>query len=74
MSINLEIDKVACETRENLKLSDSATVVDEPDAAPANGALGRLAACYMSWKSKLNIPALGYGVRNGLGFTKIHSD
>ena len=52
---------------EELGLSASGIIDEEEEPGLGNGGLGRLAACYMDSLSRLEIPAIGYGIRYEYG-------
>ncbi|HEX4169533.1 MAG TPA: glycogen/starch/alpha-glucan phosphorylase [Bryobacteraceae bacterium] len=65
--LNLGIEAPAKKAIEELGL-DYQTIIDqEEEPGLGNGGLGRLAACYMDSLARLEIPAIGYGIRYEFG-------
>jgi glycogen phosphorylase len=65
--INLGIFDQAREAVEMLGLDLGALIEQEEEPGLGNGGLGRLAACYLDSLARLEIPAIGYGIRYEFG-------
>jgi glycogen phosphorylase len=65
--INLDIYDQAREAVEMLGLDLGALIEQEEEPGLGNGGLGRLAACYLESLARLEIPAIGYGIRYEFG-------
>jgi glycogen phosphorylase len=65
--INLGIYDQAREAVEMLGLELNNLIEQEEEPGLGNGGLGRLAACYLDSLARLEIPAIGYGIRYEFG-------
>jgi len=65
--LNLGIEQQARQAMQELGLDVEAILDEEQEPGLGNGGLGRLAACYMDSLSRLEIPAVGYGIRYEYG-------
>ncbi len=65
--INLGIYDQAREAVEILGLEFGHLIEQEEEPGLGNGGLGRLAACYLDSLARLDIPAIGYGIRYEFG-------
>lgn len=65
---NFGLFELATSALEELGVSFTDVLEEEPDMALGNGGLGRLAACFIDSLATMNMPAIGYGIHyeNGL--------
>ena len=59
---NFGLFDVANEALNELGVSLSDVLEEEPDMALGNGGLGRLAACFIDSLATMELPAIGYGI------------
>ena len=59
---NLELFELTDQALQELGISLTDVMEEEPDMALGNGGLGRLAACYIDSLATLEYPAIGYGL------------
>src|ERR1700756_5493927 len=67
---NLLLDDVVKKDLQERKLDWYELLEQEPDAGLGNGGLGRLAACFLDSMARMEIPAMGYGLRYQYGMFK----
>src|SRR4029453_9291569 len=67
---NLLLDDIAEKGLQEKKLDWYELLEQEPDAGLGNGGLGRLAACFLDSIATLELPAMGYGLRDEYGIFK----
>jgi glycogen phosphorylase len=73
--INLGIYDRVRQAVEEFGLDLNELLEQEPEPGLGNGGLGRLAACYMDSLARLEIPAIGYGIRYEFGiFSQVIRD
>jgi starch phosphorylase len=65
--INLGLHDAFRSALQDLGLTLSDLLAQEPDAGLGNGGLGRLAACFLDSLATLGYPAYGYGIRYEFG-------
>src|SRR2546428_13774448 len=61
---NLLLSRLVSEAVKQTSLDWLGLLEEEPDAALGNGGLGRLAACFLGSMATMQLPAMGYGVRD----------
>lgn len=64
---NLMLDPVVQEVIKEKSLDWPELIEHEPDAGLGNGALGRLAACFLDSMATMELPGTGYGLRYEYG-------
>jgi starch phosphorylase len=64
---NLLLDPLVKKAVEQKRLDWLGLLEQEPDAGLGNGGLGRLAACFLDSMATMQLPAMGYGLRNEYG-------
>src|SRR3989475_2246632 len=64
---NLLLSPLVSEAVKQASLDWLGLLEEEPDAGLGNGGLGRLAACFLDSMATMQLPAMGYGLRNESG-------